>query len=795
MTSSPVSSLTKLLQQKQHERKPSTGRHSGLSNVNTADEGLSQIVSIEGVEVPTYDRTPQEEDLAYDEESSSPLEFGNARSSYNQRSPITINPSSYSTAPPIRAPMSTSIHRQPSTSNVHHYNNSYSAGSMLSSSIPYSVPNHNGGQSSGNSNSGNGESYTSPRHSVSGLPSNITMIESTNIISPTVDTSSIEPRFVISKQKVQQVRESSSSFSRSVSSGSGFFTRSRKGSQMDLGSFYNNPTTVSMASPAAPQATQMMVTDTTISSSPSSISSMESSMSKSKQPHGSMVDLKRFFKKAPSSHSPLNASNSFMMSPVSSGQFSRERSGSVSSSYNNNVSAYTTPQALPFSKRYGKFGDSLGAGAGGSVKLIKRLSDSIVFAVKEFRPRSSTETRRDYAKKITGEYCIGSTLRHPNIIETIEIAYENDRIMQVMEYCDYDLFAIVMSNKMSSEEIDCCFKQILTGIQYLHHMGLAHRDLKLDNCVINAQGIVKIIDFGSAVVFSYPFSQTLIEASGIVGSDPYLSPETLVFSKYDPRPVDIWSAAMIYCCMVLKKFPWKVPKLSDNSFKLFCTGRDSDSLSALLTKAPPPKPAVTKPVGKPSGLSNLTKAFSKPLAEIENGVVTATPSNETEVPSSADNTATPTPETVVTEKSPVPSSKSYDSSHSGTTTATPPQSVTAPGKTPASATLPASDSSAPKAHTSNLIGEARLLQALPEHTRSVIGRMVDLAPACRATIDEVMSDSWVESLEMCTVEEHVDGSGISKHIYHRAKNHTHTQVDQSEAHIASLEKKKKQQHK
>ncbi len=745
-SSSPMSSLTRLLQKQNEDKK-----HSNLkidSSNHSDDNELTNAVSIEGVEVPTYtDDTPTDD---YSHESS-----------YNQRSPISINPSSYSRAPPIRAPLQASIHRQPSQSGGF-YASSYSNSHSYSSSIPYSVPN------SGNQDTSIHTNPSSvPRHN--GLPSNISMIESINITSPKVSTSDIEPRFVISKQKIAAAHAANSqSRSMSTSHSSGMFSRSRKNSQMDLGSFYNNNYS-SQNSPAnghAPPPIEI------VTGSPSSSSSVESY---SRSRHSSMVDLKRFFKKSGSS--PKTNGSSFAMSPIASNfsmgssSLSRDRSGSMSSSYSNNVSAYTTPQTLPFSKRYGKFGENLGAGAGGSVKLVKRLSDQKVFAVKEFRQRTATETRREYAKKITGEYCIGSTLRHPNIIETVEIAYENDRILQVMEYCDYDLFAIVMSNKMSAHEIDCCFKQILTGIEYLHHMGLAHRDLKLDNCVINNQGIVKLIDFGSAVVFSYPFSKTLIEASGIVGSDPYLSPETLVFSKYDPRPVDIWSAAMIYCCMVLKKFPWKVPKLADNSFKLFCSGRDSDSLSALLTRVPSPKPVEVKPIEKSSGLSNLSKAFSKPLSEVE-----------TVKPEASESTSSHD------------SSRNSTLSHNSSNGATTPQPPTE-GSTPTTPAPSYEEANAQKpdqgeAHTSQLVGDSRLLQALPAQARSVIGRMVDLAPACRASIDEVMADPWLKNVATCTVEEHIDGSGISNHIYHKAKNHEHTQVDQSEAHIASLEKKK-----
>lgn len=181
---------------------------------------------------------------------------------------------------------------------------------------------------------------------------------------------------------------------------------------------------------------------------------------------------------------------------------------------------HKTPQQLPFddshglTSKYGKFGRVLGAGAGGSVRLMKRSSDGTTFAVKEFRARHSYETEKEYAKKVTAEFCIGSTLHHGNIIETLDIVHEKGRWYEVMEYAPYDLFAIVMTGKMSREEVACCFLQILSGVTYLHSMGLAHRDLKLDNVVVNEHGIMKIIDFGSASVFKYPFESGITLATG-----------------------------------------------------------------------------------------------------------------------------------------------------------------------------------------------------------------------------------------------------------------------------------------
>ncbi len=146
-----------------------------------------------------------------------------------------------------------------------------------------------------------------------------------------------------------------------------------------------------------------------------------------------------------------------------------------------------------------------------------------------------------------------------------------------------------MTGKMCRPEIYCVFRQICDGVEYLHEIGLAHRDLKLDNCVMTEQNVVKLIDFGTATVFHYP-GKAHTPATGIVGSDPYLAPEVLSNDSYDPRKTDVWSVAIIFLCMVLRRFPWKIPdSKSDPSFKAFIAAHPD-----LSAKPPPTRKSAAK---------------------------------------------------------------------------------------------------------------------------------------------------------------------------------------------------------
>ncbi|KAJ1964463.1 serine/threonine protein kinase [Dipsacomyces acuminosporus] len=194
-------------------------------------------------------------------------------------------------------------------------------------------------------------------------------------------------------------------------------------------------------------------------------------------------------------------------------------------------------------------------------------SEHRLFAVKEFRKRRQDETPRSYMKKVTSEFCIGSSIHHENVIETLDLIFEGERVYEIMEYCPHDLFTFVAMGDMDLDETFCWFKQVCQGVHYLHKIGIAHRDLKLENCLLTERGIVKIIDFGCATVFKTPFQKEPSKVVGVCGSDPYIAPEVLHSKRqlpYYPHTADIWSVGIMYMCMTLLKFPWRIADIEND---------------------------------------------------------------------------------------------------------------------------------------------------------------------------------------------------------------------------------------
>ncbi|KAF9344083.1 serine/threonine protein kinase [Mortierella sp. AD094] len=334
--------------------------------------------------------------------------------------------------------------------------------------------------------------------------------------------------------------------------------------------------------------------------------------------HGIFHDLKRFLKVRSTSPtlSPSQPNNGHVEPTSHKTKKSGSKSSSDSKAHHHGPHGNCIETDLR--KKYGKIGKVIGSGAGGTVRVICRDSDKKSFAIKQFRKRKPNESERTYIKKLTSEYCLGSTFHHPNIIETLDIVHESDNYYEIMEFAKHELFTAVMSGAMGRDEIACCFRGVSNGVAYLHEMGVAHRDLKLDNIVMNERGIVKIIDFGCSMVYQHPFEKKIHMAKGISGSDPYIAPEVFTTEEHDPRFADVWSLGIIFVCMTLRRFPWKLAKKDDTSFESYCNSsgagknrllklmpRESRAILSRMLEVDPAKRALMTEVMEDSWVKNI----------------------------------------------------------------------------------------------------------------------------------------------------------------------------------------------
>ncbi|KAK0633712.1 kinase-like domain-containing protein [Immersiella caudata] len=236
-------------------------------------------------------------------------------------------------------------------------------------------------------------------------------------------------------------------------------------------------------------------------------------------------------------------------------------------------------------KFLGRHGKHLGKGATSKVALmVRKGSPGELYAVKEFRGKSSNETKEEYEKKIKSEYTLAKSLHHPNIVETVRLCTSHGRWNHVMEYCqEGDLFSLVNKKFLTTEDREkdrqCLFKQLVQGINYLHANGIAHRDIKLENLLMTSDSKLKITDFGVSEVFcgihpglreaggqcGMSMGAARRCAPGICGSEPYIAPEVLTKGgDYDPRALDVWSSAIVMLNLIFGAPLWRRAEVAGN---------------------------------------------------------------------------------------------------------------------------------------------------------------------------------------------------------------------------------------
>lgn len=219
----------------------------------------------------------------------------------------------------------------------------------------------------------------------------------------------------------------------------------------------------------------------------------------------------------------------------------------------------TTGCAPQTSLDFYKIGKQIGNGAFGKVNLaVHRLTGKQV-AIKTIEKLfiKDEKTRR----KIFQEVFIMKKIKHRNVIRLLEVFESNKNVMIVLEYAGGgDLLHILkMRGKLSEEEGKGIFFQVIEAIKACHKSGVIHRDIKLDNILLNSDFTeIKICDFGVS-----RFAKTGERYSEQCGTPAYLAPEIIANQGYEPFFVDIWSMGVLLFAMISASVPFKAKTLGD----------------------------------------------------------------------------------------------------------------------------------------------------------------------------------------------------------------------------------------
>lgn len=195
----------------------------------------------------------------------------------------------------------------------------------------------------------------------------------------------------------------------------------------------------------------------------------------------------------------------------------------------------------------------LGAGNFGVATLMRHKETKELVAVKYI------ERGHKIDENVAREIINHRSLRHPNIIRFKEVVLTPTHLGIVMEYAaGGELFdRICTAGRFSEDEARYFFQQLISGVSFCHSMQICHRDLKLENTLLdgNPAPRLKICDFGyskSSLLHSRPKST--------VGTPAYIAPEVLSRQEYDGKLADVWSCGVTLYVMLVGAYPFEDPQ-------------------------------------------------------------------------------------------------------------------------------------------------------------------------------------------------------------------------------------------
>jgi len=176
---------------------------------------------------------------------------------------------------------------------------------------------------------------------------------------------------------------------------------------------------------------------------------------------------------------------------------------------------------------------------------------------------------------VNREVDVGKRLQNHEGIAKLNSFFETvSNVYLVFEYVDgADLFSLMEERNfqpLSETEAKKYLRYIVDSLIYVHSQRVAHRDIKLDNILLDSKGIPKLIDFGLA-------SMDEEEDKGcksFVGSPEYVAPEIIQRKPYSGYKADVYSLGMVLYCMLFGQFPF----IPEKRFEMIINGEEHPPL-------------------------------------------------------------------------------------------------------------------------------------------------------------------------------------------------------------------------
>ncbi|KAI8870851.1 Pkinase-domain-containing protein, partial [Ramicandelaber brevisporus] len=234
---------------------------------------------------------------------------------------------------------------------------------------------------------------------------------------------------------------------------------------------------------------------------------------------------------------------------------------------------------------------TLGKGTFSKVCLAEHRLTKQKVALKFIKPKTASKADK-HNTRVEREIKLLSLLYHPHIVRLYDMVQHHKYTMIVMEYTPGGelLQFIRKRGRLSEREARIYFRQIVSALDYCHRNCIIHRDLKLENVMLDGDGRIRLIDFGFSTTFR---GDGLLDT--FCGSPFYAAPEMVNGIRYIGPEVDIWSLGVILFFMVCGRTPFEgenlkeiYEKISRGHFTLpqYVTSDCTDLLKKMLTVAP-----------------------------------------------------------------------------------------------------------------------------------------------------------------------------------------------------------------